>query len=860
MLLLYARHRLSILLAICVVAGSLVSGYTTAAGLLNLLQDDAELKSEWSAWVDWVEAGLLVMLAILTTFLIQVLVVALSVYLGIHLVALVSKRPVDASESIGARLWSWLKERSGQVLSAGVLALILFPFITVSILFSYATFHKRLEPEAEVMQKATGELRDQFIEGKKQLVLDLSESREPMLRAVRNRFGSKEFLERSVRYQANIKRDIILFTAAAFENDTAELKQGEIDEIDGSIKVVLVEIQRSVRELIDAEMTLVETEFRLEWEHGATQPPDFQRVASVGRCRRGFLNDLPAASDVDDYIKVYALIDHIFNSEGRGHWKPELLSNIDEIDQQKLRISSAYLKEIVEILKLAIEEDNITEISRNQNRARSLFSDIRNMIIFLTSNDYLTLTENCGHGEGETYNTLKARWSTASAQRTEVIKQIDALNENLKGLRKRLKSVQEAIRVDRSAQDRATVGEISQELKDAFGSYGDGFSLENIVADAPDIIDLTVWREITEKLRDIGRYSCVSGQLRLAGPDEEIPAGTDYSSCLDKAAKLCVAFRDALLEVQEIPGAPRKAATDCSAYEIDQAVLDFLYETSKVLIELENVKPPQFSTATDPKAAFDEVRTEVFKKLGEVAAATEGAAGVSKISRTLADFRENLYQIESKSSTRRSWNRMSRMLDRLPERFANAWLVRQFSELAGALASLGLQFGAADEPLADSPPSAAESGLDSYQDEFRAFGIAVTIDAMIIVLSMLIVLMRRTPVSEGARLYGGDFDESLFEDALSGLAREDPSIFSAVLLHSRKTRNGDYPLKIVLSDLRKPELRQRARVLLALLSHDVEPDEAGEDHFLLSRNAVITLGSLADAEGISAPVDPMAPA
>jgi hypothetical protein len=95
-------------------------------------------------------------IAVGTTFGIQIIMVVLSFYIGGHVLRLLSG---PHSLSIN-HLASWFFWAPFRLLGIGALLAILFPFISFSIAFSFATFHRNLETDEAVRDSAIQEVRD----------------------------------------------------------------------------------------------------------------------------------------------------------------------------------------------------------------------------------------------------------------------------------------------------------------------------------------------------------------------------------------------------------------------------------------------------------------------------------------------------------------------------------------------------------------------------------------------------------------------------------------------------------------------------------------------------------------------------
>lgn len=95
-------------------------------------------------------------IAVGTTFGIQIIMVVLSFYIGGHVLRLLS-----GPHSFSITHWaSWIFWSPLRLLGIGSLLVILFPFISFSIAFSFATFHHNLETDEAVRDSAIQEVRN----------------------------------------------------------------------------------------------------------------------------------------------------------------------------------------------------------------------------------------------------------------------------------------------------------------------------------------------------------------------------------------------------------------------------------------------------------------------------------------------------------------------------------------------------------------------------------------------------------------------------------------------------------------------------------------------------------------------------
>ncbi|MEM8644087.1 MAG: hypothetical protein AAGF09_04260, partial [Pseudomonadota bacterium] len=198
---------------------------------------------------------------------------------------------------------------------------------------------------------------------------------------------------------------------------------------------------------------------------------------------------------------------------------------------------------------------------------------------------------------------------------------------------------------------------------------------------------------------------------------------------------------------------------------------------------------------------------------------------------------ETIANLDGRATVRRSWERMFRMFNE-----DLGFRGRSPADPIGVAVA-----GSFSEPdRADQDDIAGAAGGIDYVYEFYAFAIAVMIDVMIVLMAVCVVILRRS-TSIGAEAHNGArIDEQVIESALSGISREDPTIFSTIVQHFKLTGNEDYPVTVNISRIAGTPRRARIRRILALLGNLVR--KTAEDRYELRPAAQVYLQYLASGE------------
>lgn len=874
----FTKQRLAVWLAGAVLGLSFVSFLTTAYGLFDLLNGEASFDLGTGGFVQGVVFTIRFVIAFVSTVGIQLIAVALSVYLGIQLVGLFTVGAVAEDPSPWRVLGKWITNRLAKALSVALLVVVLIPFLTFSILFSFATFHQSLESSDEIEQKAADDLRSTFDNTMAQLPGLLERQLNTFIEELVPRPPSEnepvpdavlvsgaiattevstesptsgdtldpgdEGLEiadltpRSVTAQLAVFQSSLAESISRIEDirrtddtaaDIASLQQSIADN-----ESAIAEAQSNIDSLtIDNEAD----QLRFQWEFGQRLQYDGSTFAAIddipdidGRCNGSSVLETFdfgnwRNSFSRDPLIFYAYLLHISNRHEFDFWSPQ--NSLHERDATGRYILDSRLDNIIESvleLRSILDTPDSDERSASLARFRDGSESLRNDLGY-----YLKPGANCDNGLGRRARIIREKYGERTFSLEELRLGIAAKEKENTQYRSQITALRSSFQ-DGDFSDRVrALNDANRELM-AFLKVGESAPTLNLIFRAAELVDVTFQRDVIPRLKSIDTLSC-NGQIEIVEAIDANEVRSAYfqaiegdSNCLNRALEMCTQLSGIMRTVQAAVQHP--LFFQCETYNVQ----DDLQEILKVNHFIRYVRLVSTSQSIDDDGSplgFDDARNRAVNILRMISRERPSLEPelASDFSKSFESALNSLYEIEDESSPRRSWSRMGRMLDDL-------W-----------------------SSLKDDKSARITS---SFVGERWALGIAVTIDVMIVVLSMLVVLMYRTPVSIGAARSIPNLDEASFDAAMKAMGREDPAVFSSVLKHTHDTGDASYPLRLLLSDVRNPELRQRARMLMALLSHETKSDRKdGDESFLLSRHAVLHLKTLADQQGVYESIDPM---
>jgi hypothetical protein len=273
----------------------------------------------------------------------------------------------------------------------------------------------------------------------------------------------------------------------------------------------------------------------------------------------------------------------------------------------------------------------------------------------------------------------------------------------------------------------------------------------------------------------------------------------------------------------------------------------------------------QLPNAIDPEPVAT-LRSNAEQALRDLRATQPDGAGealVATYSREAADLSQAISDLDGRATVRRSWQRMVLMLQRdMDPALSGVWdfMIGVVTWLISPLISVWeVIFGvdALDRTSLDDgklAPGAGEARGIVYVYEFYAFAIAVVIDLMIVLMAVCVVVLRRSTLIGVEAHDGARIDEQVIESALSGVSREDPAIFSAIVQHFNLTGDTAYPVSISISQVGGASRRARVRRVFALLGTLVR--KVAEDRYELRPAAQVYLQYLASDESHSVNSNP----
>ncbi len=865
----FDRQSLATWLFYAILTLTFVSFATTALALYELLIAGSNQALDRAGLFDPITRGVI---AAGTTLGIQIIAVVLSLFFGGQLVRLFTASHVPLSLPRWRRIATAVSVRGLQVVGVVVVGVLLAPFLAFSIAFSYATFHHTLETDEEIARTTLNDVPELFEVGRariQQAILREIEARSASWSPASGELGAGA-QEASLNLVAQLGGPLFntrqRLRRVLDTEDGDALPDEERNAIQENIGRWQTEIRAAERSLLLTEKRLAIVNGQTNWEHGLVfdffdaNPEDPEDLDSGGGlCTREAFRTSVARLEV---AAIAGILRTILEREEAGLTSFALRLE-DENDREQARL-------IRDALITFIEDDSTTVESLSGLTADQL-DKITYPNLQATLFGIVDALEggppNCSRatsipGRGVSYFDQLRRQAigylrdrreaeaTIATRRSDIERAQQMLrDDNIRRTDQGRRALTEALLAEMTRLENyaATVPEFGDDAMAGLSGAG----LEGIETFAV-AVDEALLSVVESRLSgSLGALTC-SNMDRPPDPPLQSVEPPQAGDCLLIARLACQELDSVLRNLQEAANVDlenpepirglicQRFAPSSTTY---QAIGRLHIARIRVAeVELDNPEladpEPVLTLRRNAELALSELR--VTRPVG----AREMLSGT--YTGTLADLSQAISNLDGRATVRRSWQRMILMLQR---DMGNA-----LSDLSGVatdvIAWLASPFmwvlGINEAESSSVERETSWSGGITYIYEFYAFAIAVMIDIMIVLMAICVVILRRSTLIGVEAHEGVRFDEQVIESALSGISREDPTIFSTIVQHFKLTGSADYPVTINISRITGSPRRARARRILALLGNLVR--KTTEDIYELRPAAQVYLQYLAADE------------
>ena len=825
-------------------------------------------------FVQNVTIGARLPIAILTTFAIQVIALALSFYLGKQLVALFRGPTGRSAPQIGA----WLGGLTLRVAASIAVAVILTPFLVFSILFSFATFHRTME-SLETIQSADIFLINNTLErGLKNIRASLEST---LRQEVDLAAAGVNVVDDSPR--PTLRDSIPAASWTEFENRLATYPFGSAGAVQEQIDILEIDISNKLSDLRDTQLEIISTQVEfsiqlatLRWEHNyLSEPEEFLfgpnpktiliRDHNIGcdpsqlLAARG-----PRSSSLIDQAGILELIrlrensladqrernDYSEYEKSPWYFPNDVWSNIAEaalgeiqaflVDSAMARLESGST-ELIETFRFRRFSDDVRQSyidlfspENAQAEEEDRFADYVKALdrVFLTDSAPI----NRWSDQGEPVENAVGYCKSGAGPQSQI------LIEELQRLRmKHANDISEQIVYHEAYKKLSTaLAQRKQDLLNAEGGKARLLltTLRDIgiveAFDAPAGIE-RIMEEIEEdrdmllislrsppydrffntaRINEYNDGATISELPEIDQLDQKINPRNAFNS----NQKECEDLKGAILSINDQLGV--ELDLDCDVLALQP---DHFAETLKIrsaLSRLPSLEEIGITLENGDVATAKGLGAKSADKLREVSL----GVGSQVVANILQSIDRTIAQTNGEPSTQRSWALMGDMLSDL-----NRWFRALFST-----------------------ESSGEATKLDYKLELFAFSVAITIDVMIVVFSVLIALMRRSVLSDLIAGSGGRVDEDVLDEAIANVGREDPQIYSTIVQNLYRSGQPEFPSALSLTSIHGHDKRRRVTRVLNLLGNHVKDSDTGSDKLLISTAAHAYLESLASEEKYAA--------